>query len=213
MTDTVPRPNEHEESQGAMENPLVLQQWKFLDWRFLLPELQPRTLGYGGALNPGWVDALQMLDPDAVRVMEHAAPTRRFETVLLVDPDARLFRNAAESVQPGGWLCILARRSLRNSNGPRTLLGWKRLLERQGFQEISVNWFAPTLDFPSRIVPVGSRTSVLDTLRRHKGVRFGRLKQLAGRVALDLGLFAAAIPEGQVTGRRAMDERIRESLH
>ncbi|MET4591935.1 hypothetical protein [Arthrobacter sp. 754] len=203
MTDLNPRPNGHQDGLGTESDPLVLQRWKLLDWRFLLPNPQPRTVGFGGAMDSGMEEALRLLDPGAVRIgMEDGAARQLFEMVLLSEPDARLFKAGAEAVQPGGWLCVRIRRSFRIRSGPRTLLGWQRSLKRRGFQEVSVQWYAPGLDLPSRIVPVGSRTAVLETLRRHEAIRFGKTKQFIGRVALDLGLFAAAIPEGVVTGQR-----------
>jgi hypothetical protein len=207
MADTVPRPTENANREGhGAADPLVLHRWRLLDWRFLLPDPQPWTVGYGGATESAMEGALRLLDPDAVLIEdEDGTSSRTFQVVLLSYPDSRLFQAAIGAVQPGGWLCVRARRSLGTRRGPRTLLGWQRHLRRHGFQDVCVNWHAPTLDFPTRIVSVGSRAAVLDTLRRHKGIRFGRMKQCIGRMALNLGLFAAAIPEGTVTGRRPVE--------
>lgn len=206
MAEFVSRLSRRQDEPGAEEDPLFLERWKLLDWRFLLPDPQPRKLGYGGAVDPRMAEALRLLDPGAARIaVQDGAPRRLFEVVLLLEPDARLCLAGAEALIPGGWICILCQRSFLKRKGPRTLLGWQRLLQRQGLQDVSIQWYAPTLDLPSRIVPVGSRTAVLDTLRRHKGVHFGKTKQLIGRAALDLGLFAVAVPEGAVTGRRPVD--------
>lgn len=204
MSDIRPGPNSHQDRPGQVSDPLILQRWKLLDWRFLLPNPQPRTVGFGGAVDPVMEEALRLLDPAAARIGVEGGAGRLFEVVVLSEPDARLFTVGAEAVQPDGWLCVRSRRSFRTRSGPRTLLGWQRWLRRQGFQEVSIQWYAPNFDHPSRIVPVGSRTAVRETLHRHQGIRFGRSKQVIGRGALALGLFGVAIPEGMVTGRRSV---------
>ncbi|WP_160663657.1 hypothetical protein [Pseudarthrobacter sp. ATCC 49987] len=183
---------------------LSLHLWRLLDWRFLVPVLQPRSVGYGGSVGPDLMAALHLLDPDAARI-----PSRRngttdgsFEVVLLREPDLQLFEQAAAAVQPGGWMCAQVKRSFLRRTGPRTLAGWKRTFKRRGFDDISVHWHATTLDSPGRLVPTASATAVLDTLSLHKGVRFGLAKAVMARFALVLRLFDVAVPEGTVTGRR-----------
>jgi hypothetical protein len=187
---------------------LSLHLWRLLDWRFLVPVLQPRSVGYGGAVGPDLLAALHLLDPDAARIHSggNGGPDGAFEVVLLREPELPLFEEAAAAVQPGGWMCAQVKRSVfrrpGRRQGPRTLAGWKRTFERHGFDDVSVYWHATSLDTPRRLVPVASPTAVLDTLALHKGVPFGRAKAVMARLALVLRLFDVAVPEGTVTGRR-----------
>lgn len=195
---------------------LALHLWRLLDWRFLVPVLQPRTVGYGGAVGPELLAALHLLDPAATRIQPrghagiHAGtrsgrkgtPAEVFEVVLLREPELQLFEKAAAAVQPGGWMCAQVKRSLLRRSGPRTLAGWKRTFRRYGFEDVSVSWHATSLDSPGRLVPVASATAVKDTLALHKGIRFGLAKAVLARLALALRLFDVAVPEGTVTGRR-----------
>lgn len=183
---------------------LSLHLWRLLDWRFLVPALQPRSVGYGGAVGPDLMAALHLLDPDAARIPSRSNGTQHgsFDVVLLREPDLQLFEQAAAAVQPGGWMCAQVKRSFLRRTGPRTLAGWKRTFKRRGFDDISVYWHATTLDSPGRLVPTASATAVLDTLSLHKGVRFGLAKAVMARLALVLRLFDVAVPEGTVTGRR-----------
>ncbi|WP_157361034.1 hypothetical protein [Arthrobacter sp. EPSL27] len=182
---------------------LALHTWRLLDWRFLLP-VQPRRVGYGGAVDPKTAAALRLLDPDATRVQAGRpdGPETSFEVVLLREPDLPLFEDAAAAVQPGGWMCVQVERSLLRRQGPRTLAGWKRTFERRGFEDVNVYWHATTLDSPARLVPVASPAAVRDTLSQHEGVRFGLAKAVLARAALTLRMFAVAVPAGSVTGRR-----------
>lgn len=201
---------------------LSLHLWRLLDWRFLVPVLQPRSVGYGGAVGPELLAALRLLDPAAARIRSGIRSSRGgiqddgFEVVLLREPELQLFRQAAAEVQPGGWICAQVKRSPLRRSGPRTLAGWKRTFQRYGFEDVSVYWHATNLDSPGRLVPVASATAVKDTLSLHKGIRFGLAKAVLARLALALRVFDVAVPEGTVTGRRPVsftqDSRTQDSL-
>lgn len=187
----------------ASAGTLSLDLWRLLDWRFLLPVLQPRTLGIGGVMNGDVMAALRLLDPDAGAITSDGGPPdKMFDMVLLCSPDRRLLEAAAHAVEPGGWMCAQLRRSLLGPKGPRTLYGWKRAFVRNGFTDVSIHWHAPGLDHPSRMVPLASPAAVRDTLTRHQAIPFGAVKEVTGRLALALRVFALVIPEGTVTGRR-----------
>lgn len=195
------------QADEAGSDALALHLWRLLDWRFLLPEVQPKRVGYGGITGPDMLSALRLLDPDAALLGSDDNGTsdragRAFDVILLSAPDLRLFESAAAAVQPGGWVCAQVRRSLLRRSGPRTLAGWKRTFERAGFSDVSVYWHAPTLDRTARIVPVASAMAVRDTLSLKDAIRFRRTKVAIARLALALGLFGTAIPEGTVMGRR-----------
>ena len=181
---------------------LPLHSWRRLDWRFLQPTLEPRSVGYGGAVDAALLTALRLLDRNAAPVTQ--APTQqRYDVVLLAQPDLEDLKAAASAVRPGGWLCAEIRRAGARRGGPRTLLGWRRAFRRAGFEEVRLHWHAPTLDLSARIVPLDEPAAVRSTLHRHQGIRFGKAKSLVGQLALILGLFPAAVPEGTVVGRQS----------
>lgn len=196
------RPGAGPDEEGA--DALSLHLWRLLDWRFLLPDLQARSVAYGGATGPDMASALHLLDPSAAVLPpdQHGDHGRTYGVVLLTVPDLATFRSASAAVEPGGWMCVEARRSLFQRSGPRTLKGWKNTFVRSGYQDVSVYWDAPSLDQTTRIVPVASAAAIRDTLALHKDVRFGAAKAFAARLALLLGVFDLAVPEGTVTGRR-----------
>ncbi|MFN3924871.1 MAG: hypothetical protein ACK4K6_14670, partial [Pseudarthrobacter sp.] len=146
----------------AGTEPLPLHLWTLLDWRFLLPVSQPDKLGYGGGLSSDAVAAISLLDPSARRIEASPGPAaaNEFDVVLLSEPDASLFASAAGSLRPGGWICLQVRRSFGSRPSPYTLAGWKRALERSGFDDVAVYWHVPTLERPARFVPTASRTAV-----------------------------------------------------
>jgi len=188
---------------GAAEA-LSLHLWRLLDWRFLLPVLQPRTLGFAGKVTPETESALRLLDPDAVRLPAPGTGPggRTCDVVLLASPDAGDMESAGLALEPGGWICVEAGRSLLQRPAPRTLRGWKRTLERHGYQDVALYWNAPNRERTARLVPVESGVAIKDTLALRKDVRFGALKAAAVRMALALRVFDLLVPEGTVTGRR-----------
>ncbi|WP_307432549.1 hypothetical protein [Pseudarthrobacter defluvii] len=182
---------------------LSLHLWRLLDWRFLLPVLQPRTLGFAGQVSPEAESALRLLDPAAARLPEPGTGAGgTCDVVLLASPDGGQLESAGLALEPGGWICVEADRSLLRRSGPRTLRGWKRTLERRGYQDVALYWNAPNRERTARLVPMESGASIRDTLALRKDVRFGALKAAAVRMALALRVFDLLVPEGTVTGRR-----------
>src|SRR5512133_3623755 len=89
--------------------------------------------------------ALRLLDPQAVRLDEpDTGPGgRTCDVVLLASPGPGQIESAGLALEPGGWICVEASRSLLQRSGPRTLRGWKRTLERRGYQDVALYWNAP----------------------------------------------------------------------
>ena len=192
------------DAAAADPEALPLHLWRLLDWRFLLPDLAPHSVGYGGTIGGAMLSALRLVDPQASPIRPGRSADSLFDVVLLSDPDHGLVDAASRALRPGGWVCLRARRSLPGRrSAPHTLAGWRRELERNGFGEVSVYWHAPTLDDAARMVPTSSSRAITDTLALHRSVRFGWAKAAAARTALLLGLFEAAIPQGTVVGRRS----------
>lgn len=202
-------------SAAGPSDVLSLHLWRLLDWRFLLPGLEPGRVGYGGEVSPDTEAALRLLDPSASRLSvavpaRGSAPRRDggqpregpFDVVFLSSPDQDLLRCAAHSLAPGGWICVQAKRSARKQSGPRTLDGWRRALLRSGFEDVNIFWNAPSLERTARLVPVSSQAGIRDTLALRRDVRFGTLKAAAARLALSAHVFSFAVPSGTITGRK-----------
>ena len=184
-------------------DPIPLHLWMLLDWRFLLPPGKTRKLGYGGRVGKDAVAAISLLDPAARNIEPGAcpAPAPDLDAVLLSRPEPRLLEAAAANLRPNGWMCIHAQHSFGPRSGPLTLAGWKRAMERLGFEDVSVYWHVPRFEGPERLVPTASVSAVRDTLAHYSGARFGRAKAAVAGLALTLGLFDIAAPAGTVIGR------------
>ncbi|QDG61821.1 hypothetical protein [Pseudarthrobacter sp. NIBRBAC000502771] len=195
--------------ESGMGEGLSLHLWRLLDWRYLLPVLQPRTLGFAGSISPETESALRLLDPQAVRLdQQEDLPGGTCDVVMLASPDPGQVERAGRALKPGGWICVEAGRTLFRHSGPRTLRGWKRTLERCGYQDVALYWNAPNRARTARLVSVRSGVSIRDTVALRKDVRFGLLKAAAVHIALALHVFDLLVPDGTVTGRRP--ERIVE---
>jgi len=197
------RPDQTAGRDGLGSDPVLpLQSWQRLDWRFLLPILEPRHVGYGGSVDAPLVAAVRLLDPDAGRVAPDTGGGV-YDMVILASPSRSDLAHAVVALRPGGWVCAEVRRSSRDRAAPRTPWGWRRAFVAAGLNDVEVYWHPPRLEASTRMVPVASATAVRNTLRRHQAVRFGWAKSAVGGTALKLGLFALAISEGSVVGRRA----------
>ncbi|NUS36808.1 MAG: hypothetical protein HOQ04_10200 [Pseudarthrobacter sp.] len=187
----------------AAPEPIPLHMWMLLDWRFLLPAERTRKLGYGGRINSEAMAAIRLLDPGARSIEPGPGRTAAsdLDAVLLSRPGPDLVKAAASSLRPNGWICIQAERSLRPYSGPLTLAGWKRTLEKLGFEDVAVYWHVPRFEGPERLVPTASVAAVRDTLAHYSGARFGKAKAAVAGLALTLGLFDIAAPCGTVIGR------------
>ncbi|HEY5785619.1 MAG TPA: aminoglycoside phosphotransferase family protein [Microlunatus sp.] len=183
---------------------LTLHLWRRLDWRFLLADPQVRRVGYGGDVDAPLEEALRLLDPRAVRLGSGAVPDAHCDVIVLSRPGPQDLRRAWAALRPGGWVCVESLRS-GSRHVPRSLAGWSRVLRRLGFDAVRTYWSAPNLAQSSRVVPVDGRTAVANTLTRHGGVRFGWIKSVVGRLALQVGLFRLVAPEGLVLARRPGD--------
>lgn len=184
---------------------LPLQVWHRMDWRFLLPRLEPTAVACGGVVDDDLASGLALLGCPVHRVSsaeDWPNVSGRCDVVMLVRPRRDEFRAAVAAVRPGGWLCVEVRRSRPWGRGPRTLRGWRRQFERAGLDEIAWYWHVPDIATSSRIVSLDSPATVRDVLLRHRRVRFGRALSLLARLALMLGLLPLVLPEGSLVGRR-----------
>lgn len=187
----------------ADPDPIPLHQWMLMDWRFLLPQGKTGKVGYGGRISPEAVAAISLLDPAArsIEAGKERAAVPDLDTVLLSRPDLALVEVAAASLRPNGWVCVQVQRSFGPRSGPRTLAGWKRAMEKLGFEDVAVYWHVPRFEGPERLVPTASVAAVRDTLAHYSGARFGKAKAVVAGLALTLGLFDVAAPAGTVIGR------------
>ena len=165
-------------------------------------------MGYGGSVDDELLAAVRLLDPDAGPVATQTVG-RQYDMVILASPTRSDLTRSVPEIRPGGWACAEVKRSDRDRGAPRTPWGWKRAFVAAGLDCVEVYWLPPRLEASTRMVPVASATAVRNTLRRHQAVRFGRAKSVVGGLALKLGLFALAIPEGTIVGRRIPEPDLR----
>lgn len=183
---------------------LLLPRWRRLDWRFLLPAIAPDRVACAGALDEALLQALPLLAPTVLTVRtpgDWSALTGSCDLVVLIRPQPADLAGAVATLRPGGWVYAEVRREL-GGRAPRTLAGWRRRFARAGLEEVTAHWHAPGFEACSRIISVDARAVVRDALGRHEAVRFGAVVSAVGRLALRLGLFPLAVPEGSVIGRR-----------
>lgn len=193
-----------EDTAGPADpDPIPLHQWMLMDWRFLLPQGKTGKVGYGGRISPETVAAISLLDPAArsIETGKERPAVPDLDTVLLSRPDLALVETAAASLRPNGWVCVQVQRSFGPRSGALTLAGWKRALEKLGFEDVAVYWHVPRFEGPERLVPTASVAAVRDTLAQYSGARFGKAKAAVAGLALTLGLFDVAAPAGTVIGR------------
>lgn len=184
---------------------LPLQAWHRMDWRFLLPRLDPTAVACAGTVDEDLLTGLSLLGCPVSRVATPADwrdVAGRCDVVLLVRPDLAQFRAAVDAVRPAGWICAEIRRTRPWSRGPRTLYGWRREFQRAGLDDVAWYWHVPDIATSSRIVSLDSPATVRDVLLRHRRVRFGRVLSTLARLALRIGLLPLALPEGSIIGQR-----------
>jgi hypothetical protein len=185
---------------------LPLHLWRRIDWRFLLPTTTLRTVVCAGRPDDELRAALDLLGGRVVAVGGPAgwaaAAAAAPDLVVLSSPDAADLARAVAAAPPGCWVYAEVRRSPLATDRPRTLLGWRRAFLDAGLVDVATHWHAPDFSITSRMVPLDAPVVVRDALSRHDGIRFGRALSLAGRLALRLGVFPAAVAEGSVLGRR-----------
>jgi hypothetical protein len=209
----IPRPGRAfvDDAFDAPDDSLNLHLWRRLDWRFLMPDPQPRTVGYAGPIDQESLRAIRLLDAGAADIERSAQlddPRHGCDVVLLPVPTSENLRLAYTALRPGGWVCVQVRRSGPIRPGTRTIGGWHRAVRRTGFQDVNAYWHAPTLDSCSRIVRLNGAMGVGNTLKRHEGVRFGQAKSAVAKVVFRAGLLPFVVPEGTVIGRRSTPVRV-----
>src|SRR3954469_7578271 len=165
-----------------------LAAFRLVDWRFALPDQAAGTVAFIGAPPVAEVDALGASGA-LVEVMATvaAAGGRRFDTVVLTEPEASAAAAAAQLVNPGGWIVAHVTTGLRRQ-GARWAVDlaplWQRRLRAVGLESVRALWHAPNRNVCSYIVPLAEASSVRFVLKRWRGIRFGRLKSLAARTLL-----------------------------
>lgn len=185
--------------------PLTLHLWRRLDWRFLLPELDPGPVAAAGRLDRELRMALTLLSPHVHQVIsagDWEDARGAMSIVVLVDPSPQELSAAASACRPGGWVYAEVRRSLRSAHGPRTLLGWRRAFSATGLKSVTAHWHAPTIAQSSRIISLDAKGAARGALRQFHRSPYRYVQAALGWLALEVGLLPIAAPEGSVIGCR-----------
>lgn len=191
----------------------VLELWRRVDWRFLLPDPNLENVGYFGS-SVQLLEALRTFS-DSVIVFsdEQLGPVYpRFDLVVLSSPLYRTAELAARMVKPGGSIYMeLGRLAESTQRGafPRNLSGamrYARLLWKAGFSEVHCYWHRPGFEDCRQIIPLFDRLAMEFALSR--GGNFIRqAKLIASRGLLRAGLLHYVIPCYSVVGYRRSEDQ------
>lgn len=151
-----------------------------VDWRFLLPDMQPRTtLCLAGGRLARAVEAAFDVRPDA----EAAAP---YDLVVAANPDSSVLRAAFEALRPGG-VCYAEWRWTGVAHA-------RARLESAGFRGSEAYWVWPTVRAARCWVPLSS-SEALNFFRQNPGLVRSPVRGARGvalhllhRLALRIGL-------------------------
>lgn len=204
--------------QGKQRDEL-LQIFRRLDWRFLLPHPGLRHVAFLGDDDPQLTQglrrtsrALSLLDLHW-RFAEGQEP--RFDVVVLRSPRLRDAERVSRLVQPGGCLyweiehlgpAITGGQlrehlfsSSREKAAPRNLPRLRRQLSKLGFTNVCFHWHRPSFREAVEIVPLEG-DHILDFVLDGRGARFpGRVKRFGARCLRRLGLLRGFVPCLSVT--------------
>lgn len=171
-----------------------LAEARLLDWRFLLPRPLAGRWAVAGGAPPGLAPALGSVPGCVVVPVEAggldglvARDVRPHELVLL-----------AGALASGGLLYL----EVDHRTGTGSHRSHRRAVARAGVDVLGEHWHAPDFEHRTRIVPLGGRAGLRDTLARHEGRRAGALVAAVGRAAGRLGALDLAVPCTSVVGER-----------
>lgn len=182
-----------------------------IDWRFLLPDLRLEKVAYMGPTNGALYESLVRFS-DALTVIpdkaDGAAADGEFKIVVCCGESGPAASRVIRLLRPGGFLYLetdrRARRRRRARAGPlpagplsevtagdlpRTAREWVRLLERSGFQRITLHWHWPDFDSCLEMVQLDDRAALLHVMSRRGSGPSARIKAAIGRTLIHTGLF------------------------
>ena len=201
-------------ASNGKERDALLQIFRRLDWRFLLPDPELMHVAFLGDDDPQLTMALRR-SAQALSLLDlhwkfPQGQEPHFHLVVL--RSARLYDadRAYRLVQPGGCLyweieypsSALTRGSLRDqlfpSSGerpvPRSLERLRRHMLQLGFTHVRFHWHRPSFQSAVEIVPLES-DGILDFILDGRGARLpGRMKRLAARWLRRFGLLQGLVP-------------------
>jgi hypothetical protein len=186
---------EHADASGAASDAL-LQGVRRADFRFLLPDPQPRDVAVLGEPAPGLVESLRalgarvsLLDAEDAGRARSADPP---ELVLARGGSRELVERAHALLRPGGHLYVEADRA-----------GVAAAARRAGLRDVATHWHWPDFARALEITPLGDPGALRLALSRRRSRRSSRAKAwLAGGLAR-VGALQRFAPCVSVLARKA----------
>jgi hypothetical protein len=206
VTDKNPSDSPHL-TGGQSVLPAPLQIWQTIDWRFLLPAVPIRSVGYLDRVPDDERRALEELGIDVV------ADTREFDAcdVAILTPGPEFSVQEIEAIAVRACSSALVLIRLRQNLaqfwsdfGRRSVKNLRRRLRKQGL-ETAAYWHAPRRERCSYIVSVDDRLAVDSMLKRYQGVRLGFMKSMLARIVNRAGLVGLIARDLTIVAKRLDD--------
>lgn len=212
---------ERDPSRASREQ--LVQISRRIDWRFLLPDGSPGRVGYFAPANKDLLTALQYFS-DSLTILSSNEPgeagmesAEGFDLAVIPATAAPPLEVLTTILRPGGYLYWEVQRSNRRGSGaigarkcfPRLahVRRYAESLRKLGFADIAIHWHRPGFANCKEFIPLpGSRfgddTALRYAFARGQSGLAGRLKLLAGRVALMSGLLPRLVPCFSVVAKK-----------
>lgn len=194
-----------------------------IDWRFLLPEGALGRVGCFAPANKELLTALQYFS-DSLTILSSNEPGHAgmgnaevFDLTVIPGTAMTALEAVRTMLKPGGYLYWEVRRSSPRKGGAagagRTfsrlahVRRYAEYLRGLGFDDVAIHWHRPGFANCKEFIPLpASRSEESAALRyafsRGQSGLAGRLKLLAGRVALISGLLPRLVPCFSVVARK-----------
>lgn len=194
-----------------------------IDWRFLLPEGSLGRVGCFAPANKDLLTALQYFS-DSLTILSSQEPgdagmgnAEVFDLTVIPGTAGTALEAVKTMLKPGGYLYWEVRRSNRRRGGAKgAKKSFSRLahvrryaeyLHGLGFEDIAIHWHRPGFANCKEFIPLPAlileeKTALQYAFSRGQSGLAGRLKLLAGRMALNSGLLPRLVPCFSVVARK-----------
>jgi aminoglycoside phosphotransferase (APT) family kinase protein len=170
-----------------------------IDWRFLLPDPEPRRVALLPSDSASQCEALRGEIAYLTELSEDPKPDPQaaFDLVVASRATDATLERARRLLRPGGWLYVEGRRGTGSS--PPELA---RALAGNGFQDARSHWHWPNHENALEIVPLDAPSALSLALRRRRGGSAALVKGWLGRGLVGSGAFPRLAPAWSVMARR-----------
>jgi hypothetical protein len=200
-----------------MNSSKMLQSSRRVDWRFLLPDVNLKSVGYLGPENCSLLDSLSLLSGSVKLVdLSNQLFIDKFDVVVVKQSSYESVECAANLVRPDGFLYVEVEGITRLNriwlSKLRDLVQKKKLLispndyvafiKGQGFTEIMVHWHWPDFEACTRLIPLHSQAAVHYALSLGESNLKTSFRNAIGKGMLRNGLLNWFVPCFSVIAQR-----------